>query len=722
LLAEIFDHVVAFGFAVDQNGVAASLYMTKGDFDEAVSAYREAGRILPKTVELLKAAQARAADAADAAQRQRALSDGENLRYQLVEREARERIADQVQDSLSAKPGEAEDAFAARVKAEVDRRVVSDSDFKDAQKRLSEQLGRTGKLEMAKLDAQREAAEALEDVKDAAKLVSAAGLWKDLGPSAMEALKEGGMGEDELAGLKASLERSGGFTLYVTRETALLIDESNTLVGVSAVPALGTRRLEDRFGRAQGALKVVKGEVFAAVMDRDQSLVKLYMDDRVVEDAAESWKLEAVSGVRYENGRGVDPNLRLLHYVDTESGLPVMLNRRYLISRVEGAGEKLTEAENWGVMPWNWGNLLLEIPKGVLRTPSELITGRDARQQGYLGRIYLRKIEGGATEHHGFFRKVAGAVDVLDILPDPVSWYFDQSQFPKAVDLDSALKPGENLFDKNLRAGDKDVRYGKQALSRGVTTNVEDLLNARKRVLSFFEGGVEETWLETRRGRADRYQTSRIEEKPGSEQLERALEDPDVAFAPGSDVRLSGQPGHLEVDRVERRVKIRTGARQYGSIEDGLAGLPARIERNQAVSAGDAARYQGERDSAEVDLRDAVSARGALEGRLAPIRDEAHALAWRIGKQDALEAELRRIESDIARLEAELARERERLRALEDELADLPTPDPDQPVGPSDPVQPRLPAFALWAVLALAFAAAVVAWWILRRRKPGDPE
>ena len=81
-----------------------------------------------------------------------------------------------------------------------------------------------------------------------------------------------------------------------------------------------------------------------------------------------------------------------------------------------------------------------------------------------------------------------------------------------------------------------------------------------------------------------------------------------MAFAPGSDVRLSGQPGHLEVDRVERRVKIRTGARQYGSIEDGLAGLPARIERNQAVSAGDAARYQGERDSAEVDLRDATGA------------------------------------------------------------------------------------------------------------------
>ncbi|MBI5244636.1 MAG: hypothetical protein HY922_13290 [Elusimicrobia bacterium] len=724
-----------YGFAVDKSGKVAALYMTKDDFDEAAKALRGAADLLPKTIRLLEAAREKAAAAADAAQRQRALSDGESLRYQLVQKEVRERISAQ--------------AGAGKPKGEIDRLVSADKDFKAAQKRMSESFERTAKLDEARLDALRKADEALRDLKEAGKVAAAAGLWAKLGGFYLAALKEAGASDAELAEQKSFLERCGEFSLYVTRDAALLIDEGHTLIGVSAEPALGARRLDDRFGRAQGALKVVRGEVFAAVLDRDQTLVSLYMDGDSVESAAKAWQLKAVSGrttggrLPTANGGGtssgypsvgsrLDPNLRLLHYVEPASGLPVMLNRRYLISRLEGAGRKLTEAENWGLMPWNWGNLLLEAPKGVLRTPIELLTGEDPRQQGYLGRVYLRKIEGGATEHHGFFRRIAGKLDVLDILPDPVQWYFDPSQFPKEADLDSPLLPGQNLYDKDLAAGEHDLHYGKQAISRGVSGSVEDLLNARKRVLSFFEGGVEETWLATRRGRAGLYLSSSVEEKPGLEQLEKALDDPDVAFSPGSEgrgeVRLSGEPGHIEVDKVERRLRIRPGARQYGSIEEGLAKLPALIERNRQASTKDRERFAADLTAAENELRDALSARRAVDARLGALSDEAHARAWRIGAQEALEARMRALAQDLARLREELAREQRHLRELEAEPARPPKPaapqSPQGPQSPGDPLHPQNPvspaqAHLPWAWIgwaATAMAAALAAWWIFRRR------
>ncbi|MEI8191895.1 MAG: hypothetical protein WCI75_19450, partial [candidate division NC10 bacterium] len=155
---------------------------------------------------------------------------------------------------------------------------------------------------------------------------------------------------------------------------------------------------------------------------------------------------------------------------------------------------------------------------------------------------------------------------------------------------------------------------------------------------------------------------------------------------------------------------------------------------NRQASAKDAERYKAERDSAERDLRDALSARKAVEERLGPVGEEARRLAWRIGEQEALEAQIRRLSQDIAGLQGELVRERRHLGELEDELArpskpviaqnpaapsDAQNPNsPHQPSDPNAPLRPHLPlGWIYWAIAALA--AAVAAWWVFRRRKQG---
>ncbi|TPW17506.1 MAG: hypothetical protein FD126_3630, partial [Elusimicrobia bacterium] len=293
--------------------------------------------------------------------------------------------------------------------------------------------------------------------------------------------------------------------------------------------------------------------------------------------------------------KSVDPHMRVLHYADPGTALkngdgsivpgtslPVMLNRRYMIELLSGSAQAKADAASWAYGPWNWGNILWEIPKGVLGMPLEIATGRDANQNGYLGRVGMHKIDGGATEHHGFFRKVLGVLDVLDLMPERVDWYFDPTQFPASVTLDSELLPGQNIHDKDLRAGSKDIHFGRRSYDRVARAQAEDLVNANRRVLSHFSGGVQETWLEDRRGREPNrtYTTSRLTGELGSDAVDRALLDDaigsdDRTLRPGEGpVSLSGRPGHIEVDRVERRVDVTPGAGNYGKVTDRLSGLP----------------------------------------------------------------------------------------------------------------------------------------------------
>jgi len=102
------------------------------------------------------------------------------------------------------------------------------------------------------------------------------------------------------------------------------------------------------------------------------------------------------------DGKTADPNYRLRYFVDPKTKLPVMLNRGYLISRLVDSGKELSSVETWGIGPWNWGNILLEIPRGVLGTPLELVLGRGPNQHHFIGRVHMQKIEGGATKHRVF--------------------------------------------------------------------------------------------------------------------------------------------------------------------------------------------------------------------------------------------------------------------------------------------------------------------------------
>ncbi|MDE2293049.1 MAG: hypothetical protein KGL53_13290, partial [Elusimicrobia bacterium] len=335
-------------------------------------------------------------------------------------------------------------------------------------------------------------------------------------------------------------------------------------------------------------------------------LVRLYMDPDVVAAAGKTWTLVGVDGSRTPvASRRLNPEVRVLHYADPStaligkdgkpvpgSALPVLLNRRYMIQLLTASGRAKASAESWAYGPWNWGNILWQIPKGVLGTPLEIVTGRDPNQEGYLGRVEMRKIEGGDTEHHGFFRRALGTLDLLDLMPDRADWYFDPSQAPRQVQLDSELLPGQGLDQKDLRAGDKDVQLGREHYERDIQAQVEDLVNAKRLVLGRFEGSVLQTWVEDRRGRAGSFTTSRVDAQVGSDAVDQALNDPtigsdDATLRPGSGpATLTGRPGHIEVDRVTRSVDVEPGAHDYGRVTAGLDGLPALVAARAKAVAG----------------------------------------------------------------------------------------------------------------------------------------
>ncbi|MEK9145141.1 MAG: hypothetical protein AAB339_05985, partial [Elusimicrobiota bacterium] len=143
--------------------------------------------------------------------------------------------------------------------------------------------------------------------------------------------------------------------------------------------------------------------------------------------------------------------------------------------------------------------------------------------------------------------------------------------------------------------------------------------------------------------------------------------------------------------------------------------------------------------SARRTLDAVLGERSAADERLGPLREETRRFAWRIGGQEALEADIRRIETDLARLDSELAAERRRLSELEDELererrrrprdpADPQDPsrpqDPQDPSRPGEPQPPRSPhPWLPWALMGVG--AALLAWalleWLSHRKKQSPP-
>ncbi len=530
-----------------------------------------------------------------------------------------------------------------------------------------------------------------------------------------------------------TLTRSGSWTLHRSADMTLGLDSQYALVNVSAPVARGPERAKDvKVAGGGPVVHSVSGSLLAAVVDKDGRLVRSYTNDDQVDAAFKTWTLKSYRAGGDVVGADGDEALTKVRFSQYEAdGLPVLLGENYLIERLEGAQSALWKSKHWSYLPFNWGNIALEIPRGIAGIPSEF-AGRDPRQHHYLGRAYMYKTEGGATEHHGFFRSVLGGVDVLNLLPDPVDRFYDPSQFPDKVYTESALRPGQGLWNKglNTEANDdgKDIHLGRQALQREVTHAAEDLEAARIRTLSRFHGGVEQVTLETRRGRAGWYQESTRTAELGPEAISRRLADGTIAADPNSDgsgvegrdgdVVTSATPGHLFVDAVERRVRVRPGADAYARQAAAFDGYDARLAERSKDIETDGAALQEQLNLARTQVAGTLAERQQARNEEDALRVRWHRLAQRIGEQRELERRIAALQAEIKALEGRIEFWNRYLRLLEEARRH-----PGGPTDPTDPQYPRPwspnPMFWVW-LMALAFFGAIASalWHKLRGNRP----
>jgi hypothetical protein len=535
--------------------------------------------------------------------------------------------------------------------------------------------------------------------------------------------------------------------LHRTSELALGLDSTGLLINVSAPSMYGPQRDKDIVvGEGGPIVKTVTGNLLAAVIDKDGKLVHPYTSEDEVDNGFKSWSLKSYRAngeVAGADGDEALTKVRFSHY--EENGQPVLLGENYLIERLSGAQSALWKAKHWSYLPFNWGNILLEIPRGVAGIPAEF-AGRDQNQHHYLGRAYMYKTEGGATENHGFFRTILGGVDVLNLLPDPADRFFDPSQFPDKVRIDSALRPGEGLWSKDLsvkrgdvlansvgnkvvdKVADKDmdIHLGRQALEREVTHAAEDLDASRVRTLSRFQGGVEQLMIETRRGRAGMYQESTRTAELGRGAVNRRIAEGAISADPRSDgtgvegregdVVTSATPGHLFVEQVERRVRVRPGADAYAGQ---AAALDARSredlkpERDKTEAA--AAELDRARADAEARVNGTLAERGQARTEQESLRARWSRLAQRIGEQEALERRIGELVAEIKALEGRIAFWDRYLRLLDEARLN---PNPNNPTRP--PFGPN-PMFWVWMLALSFFGALASALWHWLRRSSSPP-
>ncbi|MEQ1919523.1 MAG: hypothetical protein ABL955_10000, partial [Elusimicrobiota bacterium] len=251
------------------------------------------------------------------------------------------------------------------------------------------------------------------------------------------------------------------------------------------------------------------GEAPLALETDSQGRVRrVFTDKKSLSEKAGGWWVEDASGrVWKDTDEAYAPTARPKRWIDPETGFTVNLGRELNESRLESARDAATAARHWAYSPGQWPDLAFELPRGVVQIPIELLTGRDPNQNGYLGRTYARRGEGGATIRRGPGGTLLHAIDVLGILPDKVERYFDPSQFPAIVDNDGALKPGESEHQKDPRTvdGRLNLVFGSGALMREARWAQEDRESARNEALAAFRGGARRDTLETVRGRAGNY-------------------------------------------------------------------------------------------------------------------------------------------------------------------------------------------------------------------------
>ncbi|MBI4061735.1 MAG: hypothetical protein HY403_09920, partial [Elusimicrobia bacterium] len=499
------------------------------------------------------------------------------------------------------------------------------------------------------------------------------------------------------------LARSGSWTLHRSADLALGFDSQQRLVEVAAPGARGSGKAADLREAVAGggpSARTLSGPLLAAVVDEDGRLVRGYSNAEEVDDAFKAWTMRsyrAGGDVIGADGDEALTKVRFKHYEEKVDGrdLPVLLGLPYLADRLGGAKSAEWKAKHWAYLPFNWVNIPLELVRGITSVPAEF-AGRDPLQHHYLGRAAMYLTEGGATEHHGLARSLLGFVDVFNFMPDPVQRFFDPSQFPDVVRVDSALRPGEGLWSKDLRATvdgkDKDVHLGRQFLRREAAYAEQDLEAARLRTLARFRGGVEQVTLETRRGRAGWYQEST---RSGG-----AVEDHD------GDAVVSETPGHLFIDKIERRVSVYPGADAYARQAAAFDGYGERAdERGRRIEA-DRAELESVLARAQAKLEGTLGERDRARAEQDALRAGWHGIARRIGEQLELEKRISSLKADLQALESKIAFGDRYLRLL-DEARRNP-PDPRPPFGPN-------PMFWVW-LLALSFLGALASAWLWLRR------
>ena len=569
-----------------------------------------------------------------------------------------------------------------KLKADADQKTKADN---EAQKALTAARDREKKA-LAKVSALKDARakgafvapDDLSQAEDAVKAVQSdiSKLKDKADDTAKDALKA----RNALAQLKQQLDRAKSMVekaknedFFKSEDVQWTLAADGTLIRARALPTLGAKVADiDLSGGSPAApARVVKGPVEAVSIEADGRIATVFASEDELKAAAPGMKLVTVDGRTYKlSDQEVSPTLRLRRYVDAQ-GRQVLLGQRILESREKAAGSELGAVKRWAYMPWNWGNILLETPKGIVKTPVEIFAGIDPNQEHYLGRVYMYKTDGGSTKHRGAVMTVINWLDVLDLIPDHVERFYDPSQFPDRVQINGPLAPGDQVFDKKPRDGDQDVHYGQGegGVPRYVRYGKEDLESARADAKIPFEGGVDAVTVETRRGRGPHwkggtYVESQVKSQAGASAVVDAANGGLLSGPDGSTV-VTGTPDNMQVDKVQAEVRVSLGARQYDQAAKRLKAYPDQLKKQRAAVAAAGPELQKALAQDQADLKDARDAVAGASTAEQAAGDKIQPLAWRIGAEDAKLSEEKLLVDLIKRLKHQLAVEQAYLGELE---------------------------------------------------------
>ncbi len=404
------------------------------------------------------------------------------------------------------------------------------------------------------------------------------------------------------AAAKDAKDPGHAWTYLRTDAVALGLSDDGTLAAV---------RADDRsLSLGDGTpVRWVSQAPLAMETDSRGRVTRLFTDKKELDRAAASWSLEDAQGRTWQGAQDLPPLLRARRWTDPSTGLTVALGRDLLEARRQAALDGAKGAAHWGYAPAQWPGLITEIPRGIVSTPLEIVTGRDPNQQGYLGRVNARRGEGGATVARGAVGTVLRSIDLFGLIDDPVARYFDPSQYPDAVERDRPVLPDDAVGDAKLRTkdGKADVFYGVGSFSREAGWATQDLEESRAEVLAAFRGGVRRETVETVRGRAGDYADSSVGLDVGRGAALSAIDELGARLDAGGAARVGSAPRRAAVDRVDSVVQIVAGADVQDARRQVYEAALERLKDVPPPAASDA-----EIASAEAALASALAARRAV--------------------------------------------------------------------------------------------------------------